>query len=141
MYHGINAYSKTAGIYNLLHRVETVGAVEACWADLPIGDLGVFCDIERADVAFITDRDAWSDVDFRGKRITRMSAIYGDNIVYSDNSFETFCRMRAEKTGRYIEICATADPDAVWVKKTASETVKMAARVIARKFKLPLMEV
>ena len=142
MYHGVDAYSRNkSGIYGLIHRASLVGEVEACWADIPIGPLGVFCDIENAVVAFVTDRDAWSEVDFRGERVTRLSAIFGDNIVYSDNSYDLYRRMKETKKGRYIEICAKGEPDAVWVKNTASDKFKKAARVISRHLSLPLIYV
>lgn len=147
MYHGISAFNRSGKIYDLLKRVEVLPTVSACYADRPIGPIGVYCDIEHADrVDYISDRDVWSYVDEDGiRRVSdKISVMSEEDVHYvepGDDLYQIYCEYsrKADMVRRhrkYAEISAVASPSAIWVDCSFGFKWIKAARIIARRFGL-----
>lgn len=151
MYHGLSAYNRASGIYSLIQRVQTLSSVECCYADRPIGPIGVYCDIEHAEsVAYIADRDVWSTVYLDGQREIELSNRSVDADVWyvsgDDDLYSLYCEYsrkadKVRRRRRYAEIAARVYPSAVWVDKSYGDVWVKRARVLARKFGLYIMYV
>jgi len=152
MYHGLSAYNRTTKIHDLIKRAEVLPSVCACYADRPLGPIGVFCDIEHAEhVDYLVDQDAWSVAGERNHVRHFGNNIAGSDAEYhfpekEDNLFQLYCEFsrKAEKVRRwkrYCEIAAVASPDAVWVDPDFGKVWVKKARVLARRLNLPVITV
>lgn len=149
MYHGISAYNRSTQIYELISRAEKLGSVSACYADRPIGPIGIYCDIDHAErVDYIADRDVFSYISETGSRkIERTSHTDDADIWYpqdGDDIYSLYCEYsrKADKVDRYrkyAEISAVAVPSAIWVDCSFGFRWVKAARVIARRLGLIVM--
>ena len=138
MLHGIAAYSRDKGIYALINRVRTVlSGAEICCADVAIGNIGVSV---SGHVSYAWSADCWSEIAGDGSR-----ECGNHNSRYHRDWRNTSCcnptagelseivETRVRLGNPYAELWVTkAHIDYVWVKRSASRYVKMAARVIAR---------
>lgn len=147
MYHGISAFSRCSKIYDLIKRVEVLGSVSACYADRPIGPIGVYCDIEHAErVDYLAEHDVWSYIDDTGVR-TPDRYDFDTWLVYpeeGDDLYALYCEAsrRADlvrRHRRYAEISAVAHPAAIWVDPSFGFRWVKAARVLAKRFGLIVM--
>ena len=147
-FHGIQAYSgRDAGVHELLARAEEVVDKEVCGADRPIGPIGV---LVYGKTSFLADRDVWSYVE-DGRRYSHDGSVDGsigeqggDKGQLDAATCERFCK-EAERqgwSGYYGEYCeAFTTPQEVtgiWVKAYAKRKTQKIARVLARKFGVPL---
>lgn len=151
MYHGLSAFNRTVSIYALIKRIKKLASVTACYADRPIGPIGVFVDIEHADkVAYIADRDMRSyDTDHGQREIGYRASFYANYI--NDKDYLETCNLyqlykeysvladRVDRHKKYSEVGAIASPDALWVNPKYGEKWVKIARVLSRKFNLHLM--
>jgi hypothetical protein len=149
MYHGISAFNRSSKIHDLISRVAVLSSVSACYADRPIGPIGVYCDIDHADrVDYIAEHDVWSYVDDNGTR--QMSeTIDADETDYvypsgGDDLYALYCEYsrkadNVRRFRRYAEIAAIAHPAAIWVDPRFGFIWVKRARVIAKKFGLIVM--
>lgn len=151
MYHGLSAFNRCANIYDLIKRVSTLGQVSACYADRPLGPIGVFCDIEHAErVDYLAEHDVFSQVNEVGQRVSDRYSVYDtwfkfpepeENLVelYQEASRRADCVVKRRR--KYAEIAATAFPAAIWCDPTFGLRWVKRANVLARRFGLTVMTV
>lgn len=150
MYHGISAHNRASRIYELMKRIAILGCeVDACWADRPIGPVGVYCDIEDATtVQYIADRDVYSEIGCDMKREVPRTSFTDDADIHwvepGDDLYALYCEYsrKAEAAPMrkpYAEISACAAPAAVWVNRRYGVKWVKIGRVLARRFGLHLI--
>jgi len=150
MYHGISAYNRSWGIYELISRVARLSSVSACYADRPIGPIGVYCDITHAErVDYLAEQDVFSYILSNGKR--EMSARIDSDVWHvfpdaGDDLYDLYCEAsrradRVKQHRKYAEVAAVAHPACIWVDPSFGKIWVKRARVLAKRFGLHLMVV
>ena len=170
MLHGIAAYNKIQGIHALIKRVETaVSGVEICTSNKAIGSIG-FATYGKVLKGFSRDcwstvNRGSREAAYSGDGAVAISSLYWDLKDKAEELGSTFARMvqyrgdavafefPGEKVAEtiemhksqgsaYAEFWEKADSISYfWVKKSASQTVKKYARVLAKHFGKFLLEV
>lgn len=155
MYHGLSVYNRIKGIVSFDSQERFVNAQSAfiSYSDKPLGYIGLFADVEHANVRFACECDCHSSVGFDSDEYEpnwRYSDIMSDVIneypeegklsydmfkKYSERSDSNHKRGRR----RYAEFIAKAETDAIWCKRNAPRKWFLVAKKLAIKNNLPLL--
>ena len=146
MYHGLSAYNRFKGCFpDLLDRVRFAAENFVCWADEPLGPLGIFTDPENACITCGWNKDAYSYEDIHGMLVSDTEGDVWASDFESNFTFVKTLSASVDKDSphpscRYAEIHAKAEADAVWYNPRYGRKFYLLAKKLAYRLSLPLLE-
>ncbi|MFZ4504590.1 MAG: hypothetical protein ACOYM1_11635 [Methylovulum sp.] len=141
MFHGLAAYCGGNKGTQIISKANNVVGNEVCCSDKAIGPVGVFVSGHVTDAYF---RDCWSWVNPETGRRETSQESSGVNLEHSEGWLAALRLCIAEEgdSYRYAEIfCISESIDCIWIKVDAKERFKKIARVLGRKYNVPVVTV
>ena len=143
MYHGLSAFSKVTMTSELNARLVALAKVSACYANKPIGRIGVYVNPDNAKISdgFVRDcysytqgsngrhSDNWQRDSFQPSKGESMTHFVGDVIEAAEYFGGTkYCEFWA---------CLPDGPDAIWYRD-GDRLAYVQAKYLSRKSGLPI---
>ena len=139
MYHGISAYNKCDKIYELIDRVRTISSKVICFADIPIGPIGIYTAIENVEsIDYIATEDIYSE----RYNNNREFSFFANADIYTDikkENYREIYELAKTQTKKYVEVGAKASADCLWFNTKYDKKWEKRAKVLSKYFGLYLL--